>query len=191
MTDKETAISYSPKPLRIAVLGPAGAGKTSLLTRLMEDKFLGKPEHTIEDIFEVKYTKGNTTHIVLFLDTIGSNVAEAAQTSYIMKAHGVLLVCDSTTDDIALLSLHKRMVKLRGSDIPCLTLATKSDLPAGDEHKKPSISGTLRVSAKDNTSKEILALIDPLLGQVIKQECKNAQGHSDSKTKVRKFFGKI
>ena len=59
------------EPVRLAILGAAGTGKTSITTRFTENSFASEYDPTIEDTYKKEIeVDGNTVPLVI-LDTAG------------------------------------------------------------------------------------------------------------------------
>ncbi|CAD8088748.1 unnamed protein product [Paramecium primaurelia] len=86
--------------IKIITLGPSGAGKTSLLTRLTQDRFSDNYVATIGVDFAVKRMFINNQPVKLQIwDTAGQErFRTAISKSYYRNAHGIFLVFDISNE---------------------------------------------------------------------------------------------
>ena len=123
--------------ISILFIGPCGAGKTSLITKLHEDKFTC-PEMTIGiDIIMIGVTINGEDYRVQLVDTAGLEKYAHMMDSYYRSTHGAMLVYDITKyesyDDIKnwLQQVRQRTDK---AEYPVILLGNKIDMDMNYAH---------------------------------------------------------
>eukprot|EP01137_Pigoraptor_chileana_P021058 Opistho-2@84286 len=125
-------LSGAKMPLKVAVLGSDGVGKTSLIEAFVDKAPLRATYvPTIEDIYEVyiETAKGKveTLHIV---DTSGSPTSAQMRQFYIKRAQALILVYDIRSEDSFryVMELHNEIEQVRGKYAPVFVVGNKLDL---------------------------------------------------------------
>lgn len=161
-TEQKTVSSASSNPsaqptCKIAFLGGAGVGKTSLINRFMYDQFTRNYETTVGvDYFTKSMTVDDTTVNLQIWDTAGQEQYQSLVPAYIRNTEMAIIVYD-VSDPKTFESAKKwfdEVAQIRGSDFCCLLVGNKIDLSSNVEEsevndfiKSNSISHLL-VSAK-------------------------------------------
>ena len=151
-----------PTVLKLVTAGDGGVGKTTLLHKYIEGKFLADTRMTIGVEFFLKELMVDDIPILLQLwDFGGQDRFRFLLDKYAMGARGALLMFDLTRP-ITFESIEHWLSIIRISDpnLPVLLLGTKSDLLEGPESieqsyleekcKKCNIFKYLQISSKTN-----------------------------------------
>ncbi len=115
---------------KVCILGAAGVGKTSLVSRYVHSIFEDKYLSTIGVKIEKKSVAWGDTEVVLNLwDVAGEEEFFQIPKSYVTGAAGYLLVIDGTRAETLEtgLNIRARVSELAG-DLPWIALLNKSDL---------------------------------------------------------------
>lgn len=103
LTKMNGSPSHMPPPtLKLLLIGDSGTGKSSILLRFVDDKFLGEEvqSSTIGVDFKVKLIQSHDKTVKLTIwDTAGQERFRTLTSSYYRGAHGVILVYDITRRD--------------------------------------------------------------------------------------------
>jgi GTPase KRas protein len=83
--------------LKIAVLGPCGVGKSSLVFRLVFDLFSDIHDPTFEDSYRKIFLVDGKPVLLNILDTAGEGGYSVSRKGYLNEAHGYLLVYSITS----------------------------------------------------------------------------------------------
>ncbi|XP_039956029.1 GTP-binding protein Di-Ras2-like isoform X1 [Bactrocera tryoni] len=83
--------------IRLAMLGGAGVGKSSIIKRFLFKTYTDKYRATVEDLFSREYDLGGVTLKVDILDTSGDMELSAMRRLSIATAHAFMLVYASTS----------------------------------------------------------------------------------------------
>mmetsp|Transcript_346 Transcript_346/g.1208 ORF Transcript_346/g.1208 Transcript_346/m.1208 type:complete len:212 (+) Transcript_346:73-708(+) len=152
---------------KVIVVGDSGAGKTSIIRRYVQDKFVASYKSTIGLDFSVKNIKWDeTSEVVLQLwDIAGQERFRNMTRSYYKGAVGAIVVFDVTREETYLKNqawkqdIDKKVMH-NGKPIPTLLMANKCDMQVGDFMKDRTVLdeycethnfiGWYETSAKDN-----------------------------------------
>lgn len=94
---REDSSAASVPTFKLLLMGDSGVGKSSILLRFVEDRFLGEDIHaaTIGVDFKVKFMEVEDQRVKLTIwDTAGQERFRTLTSSYYRGAHGVVLVYD-------------------------------------------------------------------------------------------------
>ena len=119
--------------LKLILLGDSGVGKTTLLSRYMDEEFIPNLPCTIYADFKIKSYKINssTTAELVIWDTCGQEKYRSLTNQYFKDAHGVILMYDvynkrSFTDlNIWLEEIKKNIIK---ENVSIILVGNKVDL---------------------------------------------------------------
>ena len=119
--------------LKLILLGDSGVGKTTLLSRYMNEEFIPNLPCTIYADFKIKSYKINssTTAELVIWDTCGQEKYRSLTNQYFKDAHGVILMYDvynkrSFTDlNIWLEEIKKNIIK---ENVSIILVGNKVDL---------------------------------------------------------------
>lgn len=151
---------------RLVVLGAGRTGKTSIIQRFLNSKFLSAYRPTVEDLHCRNFNVRGTPIKVDILDTAGNLAFPAMRRLSISTAHGFLLVFAvddrDSFDEVKQLWEQIREQRSNYQDLPCVVAANKCDLAASrliameeplDWSRSQGIEkALLEVSAKNNES---------------------------------------
>ncbi|XP_051983491.1 RASD family member 3 [Xyrauchen texanus] len=119
------------RTVRIVFLGAAGVGKTSLITRFLQDRFDSKYTRTVEELHALEYdTEGARVRIEI-LDTSGSYAFPAMRALCIRTGDAFALVyaADEPHSLEELQRLREEILELKGVTFTGITvIENKSDL---------------------------------------------------------------
>ncbi|KAK8895042.1 hypothetical protein M9Y10_023484 [Tritrichomonas musculus] len=142
---------------KIAFLGGAGVGKTSLINRFMYDQFTRNYETTVGvDYFTKSMNVDDTTMSLQIWDTAGQEQFQSLVPSYIRNT-GIVIIVYDVSDPKTLESAKTwfdTTTKIRGNDVRCVLAGNKIDLSSNveesdvDEFIKANPMPHLLVSAK-------------------------------------------
>ena len=79
-------------PLKLAVMGSGGVGKSAITVKFVQGIFIDKYDPTIEDSYRKQMMVDTTHHIVEILDTAGTEQFSAMRDLYIKNAEGIILL---------------------------------------------------------------------------------------------------
>ena len=121
--------------LKIVLIGDSGVGKTSLLYRFIEGKFINSRLCTICADFKTKLIKIDESTIakVTIWDTAGQEKYKAITRNYYKDAHGIILIYD-VTNKSSFKNLPAWLNDINnnnnlGEDISIILVGNKTDLP--------------------------------------------------------------
>ena len=118
--------------LKLTVVGDPGVGKTSLITRFVENRFTSDYISTLGVDFLVKNTtlEDNTTAKMVIWDIGGQETWKSKLNLYLKGANGAIIICDSsrlqTCKNIESWLEH---LQKHAGDIPYCVIGNKDDLP--------------------------------------------------------------
>jgi small GTP-binding protein len=140
--ERERALNHrqhqkSMKSYKVLLIGESGVGKSTLVGRLCEDRFM--PEHrqyTLGfDMFEKEMEIDNERIKVYLWDTVGTETFDSITTSYYRGGAGIIVVYD-----ISMLQSFNQLIKwinyvqIHGTaDVCLMLLGSKSDLDSRRE----------------------------------------------------------
>ncbi len=123
---------------KIVVLGFRGVGKSALIARLVDDRFISAHEHTIEYTFRTTLVQNNTFYSCDILDTSAQDEYSTLSRQACIGVHGYVLVYSITSrisyENIKIVKERLTSI-LCGSSIPMMLVATKCDW---DEYREVS-----------------------------------------------------
>ena len=175
---------------KIIILGGAGVGKSSLMTRFVENKFLDISTSTIGVDFKKTNIKGKNYTI---WDTAGSERFRGVATSYFKGASGIIVVfditnkssfenCDLINDEIRSYAEKDVIIILAGNKSD---LAGKKVVMADETEKKTKklrAKAYFEVSAKDDQG-EVKKMFERLAEEIEKQENTGGGGGGEGSKK--------
>jgi len=130
--------------LKFVIIGDAAVGKTSLLVRLTDQRFLQNPDPTLGVEFGSKLIQlediGETVKLQCW-DTAGSEAFRSITRSYYRGAAGALLVFDPTNKQ-SFANMRSWLSDVREHADPhltCILIANKIDLCSGPSPSKPRV----------------------------------------------------
>jgi internalin A len=157
------SLECEQKPLnevKVLLVGDGGAGKTSLVKRLVKEGFDGN-EHQTQGINIKKwgFEDKDREIKVNFWDLGGQEIMHATHQFFLSKRSLYILVLDSRKDEKA--EYWLKHIRSFGGDSPVLVVLNKIDEnPAFELNRKflqekyPSIGGFFRISCKENRGVE-------------------------------------
>lgn len=130
----------SAQPIcKIAFLGGAGVGKTSLINRFMYDQFTRNYETTVGiDYFTKSMIVDDIKMNLRIWDTAGQEQFQSLVPSYLRNTEMVIIVYD-VSEPNTLESAKKwydETTKIRGNDVCCLLVGNKIDLSSNVEESE-------------------------------------------------------
>jgi len=136
-TTEDTNANYTKAKyyLKIAVVGPTGSGKSSLLLRYIEDTFRPSFLPTIGVEFYKKAVKCSSDTVqLLFWDTSGQERFRDINSEYYRGCTAAIVVVDVTNESTLELEVRKwrRELEQHTVDIPVMLIANKADLLSSD-----------------------------------------------------------
>ncbi|KAH0795852.1 Ras-related protein Rab-22A [Histomonas meleagridis] len=118
--------------IKIVLLGDAGTGKSSLLTRWADDRYDPSLKSTIGVAFRnVSFEFQSEQHEIQIWDTAGQETFRSTSPLYCRNAYSAMIVYDITSKS-SFNSLEEWIQILRsdGNEIPFVLVGNKSDLAA-------------------------------------------------------------
>jgi GTPase KRas protein len=123
--------SRKDNPLKIAVIGGGGVGKSALTIQFVKHEFVTIYDPIIEDNYELKITvDGSTIHLDC-LDTAGQDDFSALRHQYMRSRQGYIMVTDiSEPNSLQSLEQYIEQIKMvRDTDtFPAVLAVNKVDL---------------------------------------------------------------
>ncbi|KAJ3443867.1 ras gtpase-related [Anaeramoeba flamelloides] len=151
--------------LKLAILGTAGSGKSSILVQFLQNFFIEEYDPTIEDTYKKHAMIDNQTYILNILDTAGAEEYSSLRDSYLRKSAGFFVVYSITNRGSFLES--KRFVEeihrcKNKTVFPIMVVGNKTDLEfdrqvsqnEGMDFAKSLHCSFIETSAKTNTNIE-------------------------------------
>jgi small GTP-binding protein len=116
---------------KIVVLGSGGVGKSALVIRYMQGRFVEKYDPTIEDSYRKQVEIDGTAVMLDILDTAGQEEYRAMREMYMQSGQGFVIVysiTDGTSfDDVQ--DIYQKLLEVKGTkDVPVVLVANKCDL---------------------------------------------------------------
>jgi len=128
--------------VKLAVVGDANVGKTTLLLRFLHDRFEEKRRVTEGVDCQAIWLKSNHPHYdrrthVQLIDTAGQERYSAMVPQMLSGAQGIFLVFDATSEEsfARVCNYWLDMVQRRNQSCVCMLVATKGDLYAALQGK--------------------------------------------------------
>merc|ERR1719411_1729361 len=93
-----TSLTGHLPSIRLLVIGDSGSGKTSLVSRITEDKLPSSTQWTQQANVSVMMHSSNNSHrpyFVEFIDVSGLITSKMARAVYYSKIDGIILVFDT------------------------------------------------------------------------------------------------
>ena len=161
---------------KIALLGAAGVGKTSLVRRFVESLFDETYLTTIGVKVDKKSVRVGEVDLSLMLwDLAGAEEHFTVPSSYVRGASGCLLVADTTRPETftVALELVRQIDRDLGGAIPCVLAVNKTDLagstgidPPGLDALRPHARSIVPTSAKtgEGVDAAFMRLAEALVG---------------------------
>ncbi|XP_005108587.1 ras-related protein Rap-2c [Aplysia californica] len=120
------------KQVRVAVLGPAGVGKTSIIRQFLYDMFEEEYSQTVEEMYQVHFDNDGVKLTLDILDTAGAFEFPAMRQLAIATSHAFLLVY--SVDDLEsfqeVTALRQLILSQRpGTQVPIVIVGNKADVP--------------------------------------------------------------
>lgn len=118
-------------PLKLAVMGSGGVGKSAITVKFVQGIFIDKYDPTIEDSYRKQMMVDTTHHIVEILDTAGTEQFSAMRDLYIKNAEGIILVFSllSLTSLRELENIKRQIDQIHiEKQVPIVIAANKCDL---------------------------------------------------------------
>ena len=119
------------KQIKIITLGPQAVGKTSIIERIIHNKFEDYYQSTISLEFNNKTIKYKNSELkLMYVDTAGQEINNSLTLSYIRNSHIVLLVYDNLEnfEELKKRWFHYYKENANKKNPKFLVIANKSDL---------------------------------------------------------------
>jgi small GTP-binding protein len=115
----------------LLLVGDKGAGKSSLILRLMTSKFNSQPGTSLDELYTKKLNVNDTDFEIRIRDTKGKETFHSLEPEMYQHLDGVIAVCDKTCrDSFENLPIWIEQVqRFAPENIPILIVATKADQP--------------------------------------------------------------
>ena len=183
---------------KIVVIGDTDVGKTSLMHRYTEDKFMENTTNTIGvDHFQIiKYIDEKKIKINIW-DTAGQERFRTMTNAYYKDAHGTILVYDVTDREtfVNLVYWMKEVERHCKESVQKVVLGNKSDLEKEDwqiseqeagnfAERKKSLFGV--VSAKEDKDKQVTQIMELMIKKILQENQKNAEFEASQRDHRRK-----
>ena len=172
--------------LKIVLIGDSGVGKTSLLYRFIEGKFINSRLCTICADFKTKLIKidQTTTAKLTIWDTAGQEKYRALTRNYFKDAHGIVLLYD-VTNKSSFISLNKWLDDINENilreNVSIILVGNKIDLPnrvisydEGDDFAKKNNLLYCETSTKEGNN------IDDVFEMIANNIIENKNSYGDS-----------
>ena len=194
MASRPTKVFYQ---FKLILLGDSGVGKSSLLSRYMDEEFVPNQPCTVNADFKIKamlIDEFSSVQMTIW-DTCGQERYRAITRGYFKDAHGIILVYDvadkrSFSDlDIWLEEIKKNTVK---EDISIVLVGNKIDLKyrninAEEAEKFAKENNLMYCETSCKEGRNIDVTFDMIIKDIIKkQNSKNIIGNKDESVKVVK-----
>lgn len=116
-------------PLRLVIVGPTAAGKTSMLITLRTNIFNEEYCPTVLDIYECERESHGRRIAVSIIDTSG-DANMGSQRAMLLSGADIIMICVSTDDDKMLHTIHdfSNEAKSACGNTPMVLVGTKTDL---------------------------------------------------------------
>ena len=148
--------------LKILLLGDSTVGKTSLLTRYVENKFVENFTSTVGmDIYKQQINIDNKNVLLTIMDCCGQEKFKSISTSYYREADGIIFVFDTTKEE-TLKNIKDWLMEVKDKNqdggFDYIIVGTKIDLKDIREVKKENVSLMfedviyIETSSKDGTN---------------------------------------
>ncbi|XP_050728549.1 uncharacterized protein LOC127004602 [Eriocheir sinensis] len=125
-------ILTAPEPIKVAVFGTDGVGKSALIVRLLTGRFIGEYDPTLEAVYSYQIPLPGHTLPLQVMDTAGHvEVAEDGRERQVSWGEGFMLVFSLTSHASFTALNHLRRVILEltpGSPRPMVLVGNKADL---------------------------------------------------------------
>ena len=120
----------NPDAIKVVLIGDAGTGKTSLLTRWVEDRFDPSQRATIGVAFKlVNFEYENEQHMIQIWDTAGQESFRSTSPLYCRNAQSAMVVFDITSkSSFDSLTEWIQILQQDNDDINFLIVGNKCDL---------------------------------------------------------------
>ena len=151
--------------LNILLIGDSGVGKTSLLTRFIENKFEENYISTLGVEYNKKVIQINNKNVELvIMDTSGQEKFRTIQKSFYQNANGIIFIFDVTNfDSFENIKNYLKDAESFSEDYKSVLIGNKIDLKNSIAVKKENVYERaifkdikyFETSAKDNTDKNV------------------------------------
>ncbi|XP_047499713.1 uncharacterized protein LOC125046114 [Penaeus chinensis] len=129
---RRASIVTSPDPVKIAVFGTDGVGKSALIVRLLTGRFIGEYDPTMEAVYSYQFPLEGYDLPLQVMDTAGHvDVVEAGREAQVSWGEGFMLVFSLTSHSsfAALSRLRRVILELTpGAPRPMVLVGNKADL---------------------------------------------------------------
>ena len=123
-------IPDDPLPIKLVILGPTAAGKTSMLITQSQNTFNEEYAPTVLDVFKCQRQSHGRGLAVQIIDTSGEPHM-TQQRSLLLSGADVVMICVSTGDEKMPTSVKDFNIEARnvcGNNTPMVLVGTKTDL---------------------------------------------------------------
>eukprot|EP01121_Diplochlamys_sp_Union-15-3_P015444 TRINITY_DN5103_c0_g1_i1.p1 TRINITY_DN5103_c0_g1~~TRINITY_DN5103_c0_g1_i1.p1 ORF type:complete len:188 (-),score=20.06 TRINITY_DN5103_c0_g1_i1:35-598(-) len=114
----------------LVIIGAGGTGKSCLVQRFINNRFVDNYDPTLEDSFSAKRTIDGTEYNLIIHDTAGQEDFKNIRNQYMTLAQGDLCVfaldTRSSLDEVE--TLYKQIVLIKEKEFPFLLVGNKCDL---------------------------------------------------------------
>lgn len=173
--------NYERKEFKIAVIGNYAVGKSSLIRRFVDDKFIENKSCPTKSTTEYEFQKTSYDTIMLNIwDTMGNNQFHSLMGTYLKSVDGIIIVRDISTetkeehDDTNINNWLESIKKTVHCTIPIIIAMNKSDLESSDLES----SGLQTILHKNNeciyTSAKTGSNVKLLFSTMVKNMIENA-----------------
>ena len=145
---------------KIVVVGSGGVGKSCIVVRFVQGKFIKKYDPTIEDFYRKQIDVDGEAIMLDILDTAGQEEFSALRDSYMRTGDGFVLVyaVNSSTSFDDCNKLRSQILRIKEKDnVPMILVGNKCDIEErdvttqeGQELAKQFSCAFIESSAKEN-----------------------------------------
>jgi len=141
-SSKKPGIKVESGNYKLAVVGSGGVGKSAIIIRYTQNRFVEGYDPTIEDYFKKTVTVDGGRVALDILDTAGQEEYASMLDQYIQSAEGFVLVFAITDSESfeKVKELREKIIKVKDKkNVPILILGNKADLQDQREVEKQEI----------------------------------------------------
>jgi len=139
---KKRRVKVESGNYKMAVVGSGGVGKSAVIIRYTQNRFVEGYDPTIEDYFKKTVTIEGVRVALDILDTAGQEEYASMLDQYIQSAEGFVLVFSITDNESfeKVKELREKIIKVKDrKNVPLLFLGNKADLTEQREVDKHDV----------------------------------------------------